>query len=230
MNRYASKMAMASALCGLLVMVTGCVSAMVDATMAKHGYHRATREQMLLPAKPSFPAPETRAAIPVQPKEKLFGKWTTSYVKDSRMALLSMGYDGPLKTMVAHQTYWLFDDGVCKMSIKMGGKETTWKGNWSYRDGILTISGAGGNGKKYDFDLKLIWYGETEFEARFADISQYENMLKSAKVKSVKCSCETNGVLHSEIVVETVTNGERNECASISVQSPQIYERDGDAE
>ena len=214
----------------MIVLNSGCVSAMVDAAMAKHGYHRATREQMLRSTTPSFQAPEAKTAIKSLPKEKLVGKWATSYVIDTRTALLSLGYDGPSQTMTSHQTYWLFEDGTCKTLMSMNGKDTTWNGNWDYRDGILTISGAGGDGKTHEADLKLLWYGENEFETRFADLSKYEDMLRAAKPKSVKCRYEPSGILHTELIITSVANGKENESATISVQSPQIFEREGDAE
>lgn len=226
MNRIKARL-MALPLMGALVCATGCVSAMVESHLAKQGYKKATREQMLMPATPSFPSPEPKTAIAALPREKLLGRWSCSYVGDSRNSLLSMGYAGPSQTLTSHQTYWFFDDGACKTLIKMGGKETSWNGNWSYRDGILTISGAGGDGGQYSQDLKLYWYGNDEFEVRFADVRQYEKMLiKPESVKSAVCRYEPNGVLHTQIIVSV----QGNESAIVSVQSPQIYERESDSE
>ena len=226
MNKIKSAI-MVGTLVGALVSTTGCVSAIVESQMAKHGYKKATREQMLMPNTPSFPLPEPKTAIAALPKEKVLGKWSTSYVLDTRSSLLSMGYIGPSQTMSSHQTYWFFDDGTCKTLIKMGGKETTWNGNWDYSDGILTVSGAGGDGTHYSTDLRLYWYGNDEFEVRFADIGQYEGMLsKPDGVRSVNCRYEPNGVFHTRIVIES----QGNESAVISVQSPQIYEREAESE
>ena len=226
MNKIKSAI-MVGTLAGALVSTTGCVSAIVDAQMAKHGFKKATREQMLMPNTPSFPLPEARTAIATLPKESLLGKWSTSYVVDTRTSLLSMGYIGPSQTASSHQTYWFFDDGTCKMLINMAGKETSWNGNWDYRDGVLTISGAGGDGGQYSTDLRLYWYGNDEFEVRFADVGQYEGMLsKSDTVRSAKCRYEPNGVFHTQIVIAS----QGNESAVISVQSPQIYEREAESE
>ena len=223
MNSMKSRL-MAIPLLGALVCATGCVSAMVESQMAKQGYKKATREQMLLPATPSFPSPETKSAIAALPREKLVGQWSCSYVMDSRTSLLSMGYIGPSQTMSSHQTYWFFEDGACRTLIKMGGKETTWNGNWSYRDGILTISGAGGDGNQYSQDLKLHWYGNDEFEVRFANVGQYEKLLMQPEnIKSATCRYEPSGVLHTQMII----SAQGNESAIVSVQSPQIYERDG---
>lgn len=219
--------AVVALLASLVAFGGGCVSTMVDAQMAKHGYKKATREQMLAPATPSFPSPESRKILPAFPKEKLFGKWSGSYVIDTRNALLSMGYDGPSSTMTAHQTYVFFEDGGCRTLMNMGGKETSWNGNWTYKDGVLTIAGAGGDGNKYAFDLKVLWYGENEFELRFADVGKYREMLmKPDNMKSVQCRYESNGVFHTEMIV----SADGNESAVISVQSPQIYEREGAVE
>ena len=208
----------------------GCVSAIVDAAMAKQGFHRATREQMLREATPSFPAPEAKTVIESRPKEKLVGKWSSSRVQDSRTALLSMGYDGPSMTMTSHTTYWLFEDGVAKTLIKINGKETTWNGDWDYHDGILTISGAGGDGKKHEADMKVLWYGDDEFELRHADVSKYEAMLGVGGAKSVKCRYEANGILHTQMIIVSTAKGQQNESAMIMVEAPQIFEREGDAE
>ena len=133
----------------------------------------------------------------------------------------------PITPERSMQTYWFFDDGTCKTLIKMDGKETTWNGNWDYSDGILTVSGAGGDGTHYSTDLRLYWYGNDEFEVRFADIGQYEGMLsKPDGVRSVNCRYEPNGVFHTRIVIES----QGNESAVISVQSPQIYEREAESE
>ena len=212
---------------GALALSTGCVSAMMEREMAKHGYKKATREQMLMPMTPSFSRPETPKVIAHLPKEKLIGRWSCSFVIDSRSSLLSMGYIGPSQTMTSHQTYCFFEDGTCRMITKMGDKETTWNGSWNYHDGILTISGEGGDGNRYSTDLKLYWHGDEEFETRFANVGQYENMLmKPETVKSASCRYESDGVFHTQLIIEA----QGQESAIISVQSPQIYERIGDVE
>ena len=213
---------------GMISLCGGCVSAIVDAAMAKQGFHRATREQMLRESTPSFAAPEVRKALAPLPKEKLVGKWSSSRVMDTRTALLSLGYDGPSMTMTSHTTYWLFEDGVAKMLIKMNGNETTWNGDWDYRDGILTISGAGGDGKKHEADMKVLWYGNNEFELRHADLSKYEAMLGVGGAKSVKCRYEANGILHTQMII--TANDRQNDGATIMVEGPQIFERDGEVE
>ena len=209
---------------GTLFLASGCVSLTLEDQMVKNGYKKATREEMLKPTVPSFQKPELRKEIKALPKEKLLGKWTCSYVLDSRAPLLSLGYDGPVQTMTSHQTYWFFEDGICRTLMKMAGKENSWNGNWDYRDGILSISGKGGDGKRYSTDLKLHWYGDDEFEVRFADISKYEDMLEMPEgVKSASCRYEANGILHTQMII----SGQGVESAFISVQSPQIYEKDG---
>ena len=209
------------------LLATGCVSVIVEREMAKHGYKKASREQMLMPTTPSFQRINLKKEISAFPKEKLYGKWTCSYVIDSRNSLLSMGYDGPTQTMSAHQTYWFFEDGGCRMLLNMAGKENSWNGNWDYRDGILTISGMGGDGKHYSTALKLHWYGDNEFGSRFANLSDYEAMLsKPEGIKSVQCRYESNGILHTQIII----SAQGNESAVISVQSPQIFERESDSE
>lgn len=226
MNKMKSAL-MFGTLAGLLASTTGCVSAIVESQMAKRGYKKATREQMLMPNTPSFPSPEAKTAIAALPKEKLIGKWSTSYVIDSRISLLSMGYIGPSHTMSSHQTYWFFEDGTCKSLIKTGGKEIGWNGNWDYRDGVLTMSGAGGDGNQYSTDLRLHWYGNDEFEVRFADVGQYEGLLsKPDTVQSVHCRYESNGIFHTQMIIAS----QGNESAVISVQSPQIYEREVESE
>lgn len=230
MNKLVSFGTKAALVGGLMFVGSGCVSAMVDAAMAKQGFHRATREQMLRDTTPSFPAPETRKALAPLLKEKLVGKWSSSRVLDTRTALLSLGYDGPSMTMTSHTTYWLFEDGVAKVLIKINGKETTWNGDWDYRDDILTISGAGGDGKKHEADMKVLWYGDDEFELRYADVSKYEDMLGVGGAKSVKCRYEPNGILHTQMIISSTANGRANDAATIMVEGPQIFERDGDAE
>ena len=209
---------------GALFLTSGCVSMIVENQMAKHGYKKATREEMLRPTVPSFQEPKLRNEIKALPKDKLLGKWTCSYVIDTRSSLLSMGYDGPVQTMTSHQTYWFFEDGTCRMLMKMAGKETSWNGKWDYRGGILSISGTGADGKHYSADLKLYWYGDEEFEVRFADLSKYEDMLETPEgIKSANCRYEVNGVLHTQMII----SAQGNESAVISVQSPQIYDKDG---
>lgn len=213
-----------SIILGALFLTSGCVSVMLEDQMVKNGYKKATREEMLKPTVPSFQKPELRKEIKALPKEKLLGKWTCSYVLDSRASLLSLGYDGPVQTMTSHQTYWFFEDGTCRMLMKMAGKENSWNGNWDYRDGILSISGKGGDGKHYSTEFKLYWYGDEEFEVRFADISKYEALLESPEgCKSASCRYEDNGILHTQMILSY----QGNESAVISVQSPQIYEKEG---
>lgn len=218
------KTRMCVAAVGILAVGTGCVSAIMEA----HGYKKATREQILAPLTPSFQIPTLGSPIAVQPKERLVGKWTSSYVMDSASHLLSMGYLGPSMTMTSHQTYWFFEDGACKMLILISGKETSWNGKWSYDNaGILTVSGAGGDGQEYSMKLKLSWLSPTEFVARFADVSEYEAMLrKPENVRSVHCHYDASGALHTQMIIDA----QGNEAAHVSVQGPQVYERDGDAE
>jgi hypothetical protein len=73
----------------------------------------------------------------------------------------------------------------------------------------------------------VLWYGEDVFELRFADVNKYREMLmKPDNIKSVRCRYEPNGVFHTEIFI----SAQGKETAVITVQSPQIYARDGKAE
>ena len=209
---------------GILAVGTGCVSAM----MAAQGYKKATREQMLAPLTPSFQIPALGSPIAIQPKERLVGKWTCTYAMEGGSRLLSMGYLGPRTMMTFHKTYWFFDDGICKMQILASGKETSWNGKWSYdNSGVLDISGAGGDGQDYSMRLKLSWLSPTEFVASFADVAEYEAMLrKPGSTKSAHCHYDSSGVLHTQIIIDA----QGNEAATVTAEGPQIFERDGDAE
>jgi len=220
-----------SALClGVLLLGGGgCIPAGIDNGMAKLGYHHATREQILRPVQPTFPMPAVRTPIAILPRDKVVGKWSTSYVIDSRGGMLSRGYDGLTSSMTAHQTYLFFSDGTCKTVQQIDGKETTWNGNWDYQGNVLTIAGMGGDGKQHKMGLTVIWYGENEFETRL-DVPSYEQMMKVANVQSVTCRYEANGILHTQIIMVGAANGHSEEFAQMMVQSPQIYTREGDVD
>lgn len=207
--------------------LAGCVTTSLDDVMRKQGYRRATREEMLRELTPSFPSPAVRKTIVPLPKEKLVGKWTTSYCIEARAPLLSQGYDSrTVTTMTAHTTYWFFEDGVMKTLLKMNGKEITSSGNWDYGNDILTMSLNGGDGKKHEVEMKVLWYADDEFEMRYADVSKYEDMLCIGGTKSAKCRYESNGVLHTQEIIGSTVNGSQDEVGMIMVEGPHILGRD----
>lgn len=202
---------------------TGCVGLALSAA----GFKSATDEELREPVARSFQTGEARKPDAARGGDKLVGKWTSSAVSDTKIAL--MKYERVLvQSSTATQTYFFYGDGACRtLTVAAGGKETNWNGRYTYADGILTITGPGGDGKEHSFSLKLLWYSDTEFEMRHADVATYEDMMRQApNVKEVNCSYEMDGAFRTRMLI--VADG--MESVMTMIESPKIFDRDGDVD
>ena len=220
MNRKAMRMVAACAFVGAFA--SGCVGMALGAA----GFKPATDAELKEPVAPSFQVGETRKPGDVRGQDKLVGKWTASLVADTKIALMKYKRVN-VQTATSTQTYFFYGDGACRTLIVMGGKETTWNGRYTYADGILTITGPGGDGKEHSFSLKLLWYSDTEFEMRHADVATYEDMMRQApNVKEVNCSYELDGAFRTRFLM--MADG--METVMTMIESPKIFDRDGDVD
>lgn len=220
MNKQAARTIATCAIVGAIA--SGCVGMALSAA----GFKPATDAELREPVAPSFQAGEVKKPDVVRGRDKLVGKWTTSGVTDTKTALMQHKRVFTQST-IATQTYFFYDDGACRSVTVAGGKETNWNGRYTYADGILTITGPGGDGKEHSFSLKLLWYSDTEFEMRHADVATYEDMLRQApNVKDISCSYEMDGAFRTRLVV--VANG--MESVTTMIESPKIFDREGNVD
>ena len=213
---------------GCLLACIGCISSgkLVDREMAKIGYRRATRAELLAPLQPSFQTRPMVTPISVQPRERLVGKWSGSYPVETATHLLSMGYRGGAKVKVVDESFSFLNDGTCSGRSNVEGKDAAWSGTWKYtQEGVLTISGKYDDGRKYFKITKLVWLGETQFWARTVDANRYAEVLrKLGKFKSVTCDVDACGVFRTQKILSTRSG----ESVTASAEGPQICDRIGD--
>lgn len=212
---------------GCLLACIGCISSgkLVDREMAKIGYRRATRAELMSPLLPSFPVRPMPAEIAVQPRERLVGRWSGAYAREIATHLLSSGYKGTPRVKWTHETFAFMDDGTCSGQSDAYGVSASWSGTWNYtQEGILSISGKYADGRLYAKFNRLVWFNENQFWLRAVDVNRHADVLrKNGRFKSVTSHLDASGVLHTQKVLES----KGRESVTVDAVGPQICDREG---
>ena len=171
---------------------------------------------MNAPLKPSFSPPELRTASTPRPQAMLYGQWEAMQVMDMKTTIPSIKYANTT-TSASNTSYTFFDDGNCQMIVKAGETQSMSSGNWTYKNDNLTDA----TGKSVQMQFKLLWYSDSQFEMRYADLGAYEKLLKIGNAKSVNCSYDERGCMTTKMVISSGSNSNN----TTILESPLIFDR-----
>ena len=221
-----------------VAVLAGCTTAaqIRNREMAKKGFRKATRAEMLAPITPTFSIPKLGPAEPARPRSDLVGKWQAISMSNGRLSYLTSGYMGPVTTTQSVWTYQFFEDGTFTLTIKVvksgsrTGRETNRNGKWSYEDGVLTLFGLEVGGKEETVVRNVIWHGADTFWAH-DDLEQMkkglERFWKEGGVEcAIDCCYASDGAMN---ISETYWEG-NEEKALCMTQRPLIHNRIGDVD
>ena len=220
---------------GCLLACIGCISSgkLVDREMAKKGFRKATRAEMLAPITSTFSIPKLGPAEPARPRSDLVGKWQAISMSNGRLSYLTSGYMGPVTTTQSVFTYQFFEDGTFTLAMKvvkagaMTRHETNRNGKWSYVDGVLTLFCLDQEGKEEALVRNVTWHDADTFWAH-DDLEQMKKGLEKNWSKigvecAVECQCTPDGVRR---ISETYREGDE-EFALLVTLCPLIHKRIG---
>ena len=184
-----------------VAVLAGCTTAaqIRDREMAKKGFRKATRAEMLAPIKPTFSIPKLGPAEPARPRSDLVGKWQLITMSNGRLSYLTSGYMGPVTTTQSVWTYQFFEDGTFTLTMKvekagsMTGHETNRNGKWSYVDGVLTLFCLDQEGKEETLVRNVTWHDADTFWAH-DDLEQMKKGLEKIGLKWVSSVLLSVGV------------------------------------
>ena len=202
-----------AALTGCLLMLPGKTA--TDAEMAAD----------VMPTYAQFPSVPT---IDPLPGESLLGEWEGTVFSNAKSVIprFRRVFDSP--PAAGRQSYKFFKDGKYVFSATaQDGNETVADGEWTYANGLLTISEKKEGAKGHSIGMKVLWSAPDKMELRVDDLAAYENIFKEAPgLKSISTRFENDGSLRTTMEVEN------NGTASVikMIQSPLRFTRKGDAE
>ena len=176
--------------------------------------------EMNAPLKPSFSSPELRTPSTPRPQAMLYGQWEAMQVMDMKTTIPSIKYANTT-TSASNTSYTFFDDGNCQMIVKAGETQSMSSGNWTYKNDILTMNLTDATGKSVQMQFKLLWYSDSQFEMRYADLGAYEKLLKIGNAKSVNCSYDERGCMTTKMVISSGSNSNN----TTILESPLIFDR-----
>lgn len=221
-----------------VAVLAGCTTAaqIRDREMAKKGFRKATRAEMLAPIKPTFSIPKLGPAEPARLRSDLVGKWQLITMSNGRLSYLTSGYMGPVTTTQSVFTYQFFEDGTFTCVIKnvkagpMTGHEMSHNGKWSYEDGVLTIFGLGMGGEDESFASHVTWHGADTFSA-YGNLDQIKKGLgkswrEAGEECTIDCRYAQDGVLN---ISEIYREGDEEKVLCMT-QMPYIHKRIGEVD
>lgn len=219
-----------------VAVLAGCMTAeqIRNREMAKKGFRKATRAEMLAPITPTFSIPKLGPAEPARPRSDLVGKWQLITMSNGRLSYLTSGYMGPVTTTQSVWTYQFFEDGTFTLVIKVvkagtrTGHETNRNGKWSYKDGVLTLFGLEVRGKEEVLVRRVTWHGADTFLVH-DDLEQMKKGLglfwKESGVEcAIDCCYASDGAMN---ISETYLEGNEEKVLCMT-QRPLVHKRIGD--
>ena len=221
-----------------VAVLAGCTTAaqIRDREMAKKGFQKATRAEMLAPITPTFSIPKLGPAEPARPRSDLVGKWQLITMSNGRLSYLTSGYMGPVTTTQSVWTYQFFEDGTCTCVIKdvkagpMTGHEMSHNGKWSYEDGVLTISGLGMGGKDESFARHVTWHGADTFSA-YENLDQIKkNLGKSWREAGEECTIDCRYAQDGVLNINEIYREGDEEMVLCMTQMSFIHKRIGEVD
>lgn len=164
------------------------------------------------------------ATIPVVGKE-MEGEWEV--VQSVRSFSTASGLKNPIEhNQVTHYAYAFYDDGMCRMTTLIGGKESLWTGTWGCTNGLVQLKITDKKGGVSAFDLKCVKKSDEGLVFRYADLRAYEKMFLVGNVTSMKALYNTKGELVTHMVIDSEgKNGIKSHIEMDSTYSPMIFER-----
>ena len=202
---------------------------------AKKGANEGKNAGRVPSEKSVSPAPtseEPRISAKKEPsyardKAKLVGEWQCTVAMKTKVEPAIPGKPGEV-TLSTTLTYQLYGDGVCACREQCNGKEGIKRGTWGYQDGELVITTPVANGNVGQFALRLIWYSDVEFEARYADLANLKAERKTAGVSFSDAWYDNGGTLRT-IRIMTVKRPEGEMKVTVnSDEGAMIFRRIGD--
>ena len=164
------------------------------------------------------------ATIPMTGKE-MEGEWEV--VQSVLSFSTASGLKKPIEhNQVTHYAYVFYDDGMCRMTTLIGGKESLWTGTWGCTNGLVQLKITDKKGGVSAFDLKCVKRSEEGLEFRYADLRAYEKMFLTGNITSMKALYNEKGELVTHMVIDSEgKNGIKSHIEMDSTYSPMIFER-----
>lgn len=188
----------------------------------------ATDAEMAADVMPTYAQLPPDSTIEPLPRESLFGEWEATVFSNSRCVIPRFRriFDNPSAT--SKQSYKFFKDGKYVFSTTVqDGNEAVSDGEWTYVNGILTISEQKEGAKGHSIRMKVLWSAHDKMELRVDDLAAYENIFKEAPgLKSISTRFEHDGSLRTTMDIEN--NGTISTIKMI--QSPLRFTRKGGIE
>lgn len=183
----------------------------------------ATDAEMAADVMPTYAQLPPDSTIDPLPRESLFGEWEATVFSNSRCVIprFRRVFDNPPAT--GKQSYKFFKDGKYVFSaMAQDGNEAVSDGEWTYANGILTISEQKEGAKGHSIGMKVLWSAHDKMELRVDDLAAYENIFKEAPgLQSISTRFEHDGSLRTTMEIEN------NGTTSIikMIQSPLRFTR-----
>ena len=188
----------------------------------------ATDAEMAADVMPTYAQLSPDPTIEPLPRESLLGEWEATVSSNSKCVIRRFRrvFDSPPAT--GKQSYKFFKDGKYVFAATaQDGNETVSDGEWTYANGLLTISEKKEGAQGHSIGMKVLWSAPDKMELRVDDLSAYENVFReSPGLKSISARLEHDGSLRTTMEIEN--NGTASEIKMI--QSPLRFTRKGDAE
>ena len=214
MNAAGSRKRVLPCFVGFLIVagVSGCVN--LPATSTLPGV--SSDAEMNAPLKPSFPQPELRTPSAPRPAAMLYGQWEAVQVTDMKSVTPATKYSNTMVFTATHG-YVFSDDGTCQTTTRVGDQETTAGGKWSCDKDILTLNLGNASGKTVTMRFKLLWYGDDQFEMRYADLEEYRKLLSVGEIRDLSCTYDDRGCMTTRMTIQGST--------TTMLESPLVLER-----